>query len=62
MLERIAGEYGREIVAKEVMPDYVHLLVLRNSSANTAVIPHRPTNMPHATSCGLDWPFTPKTA
>ncbi len=31
----------------------------RNSSANTAVIAPRPMNMPHATSCGPDWPFTP---
>src|SRR6478672_11857154 len=32
----------------------------RNSSANAVVTPLGPTNMPHATSCGLDWPFTPK--
>jgi putative transposase len=32
----------------------------RNSSANGAGIAPRPTNTLHATSCGLDWPFTPK--
>jgi putative transposase len=31
----------------------------RNSSANAAVTPHRQTNTPHATSSGLDWPYTP---
>jgi hypothetical protein len=30
----------------------------RNSSANAAVIVHRPTNTPRATSSGLDWPYT----
>jgi putative transposase len=27
LLEQIAGEHGREIVAKEVMPDHVHVFV-----------------------------------
>src|SRR5882757_6181687 len=31
----------------------------RNSPANAAVIPHRQTNTPHATSSGPDWPYTP---
>ena len=31
-----------------------------DSSASAAVTPLRPTNMPHATFFGLDWPFTPK--
>jgi SAM-dependent methyltransferase len=31
----------------------------RNSSANAAVITHRPTNTLHVTYSGLDWPYTP---
>ena len=34
----------------------------RSSPANAAVTPPRQTNTPHATSCGLDWPFTPHAA
>jgi hypothetical protein len=32
----------------------------RSSPASDAVIAHRQTNMPQATSYGPDWPFTPK--
>jgi hypothetical protein len=32
----------------------------RISNASAACIAPRQTRMPHATSFGLDWPFTPK--